>query len=305
MAYQPIPKQTINGMDIVPTLVAAPQANTTGNITASAQTIVATDLTGIGSVTVQFSGTFVGVNVTFEATADGTTWFPVQGMNQSTGSLTTAGATGVLASSTTVVFTVSPLLGHSQFRVRSTAFTSGSAAVVIHPSVQFIALPNSTQSTTITSLIPGVAATSLGKAEDAVHASGDTGVAVWSVRNDGSATTPASATGDYQPISTDLKGTVFTRHSPANTATLANVAAATASTTILAANTNRRTAIIYNDSTSDMYLNYGGTASSTAFTVYVPSLATVTIIGSEYSGALNGIWIAANGSARVTETTVA
>ena len=146
MAYTPIPVRTINSQTVVPMINAAPQANTTGNITASGQSITASDLNGIGSATVQFSGTFVGLNVTFEATADGTNWFPVNGFNQSTNSVTTNGATGVLTSSTLVVWTVTPLLGQSQMRVRSTAFTSGSMAVVIHPSTQFIPMPVAIQS---------------------------------------------------------------------------------------------------------------------------------------------------------------
>lgn len=52
-----------------------------------------------------------------------------------------------------------------------------------------------------TSIIPGVGATHLGKAEDAVAASSDTGVAVWTVRSD----TPAAmgAAGDYAPFIVD------------------------------------------------------------------------------------------------------
>lgn len=52
--------------------------------------------------------------------------------------------------------------------------------------------------TAVTSVIPGTAATNLGKAEDAVHASGDVGVMTLGVRTD----TPAAiagTTGDYTP----------------------------------------------------------------------------------------------------------
>jgi hypothetical protein len=49
-----------------------------------------------------------------------------------------------------------------------------------------------------TQLTPGVAATNLGKAEDAAHTTADTGVAMWGVRQDVTPATPAtSATGDY------------------------------------------------------------------------------------------------------------
>lgn len=56
----------------------------------------------------------------------------------------------------------------------------------------------------ITSVVPGVAATSLGKAEDAVHVSGDTGVMALSVSNE--AQSSFGADGDYTPQATDTKG---------------------------------------------------------------------------------------------------
>lgn len=57
----------------------------------------------------------------------------------------------------------------------------------------------------VTSLVPGVGNTSLGKAEDAAHASGDTGVLQLAVRNDaGSAL--AGTDGDYAPLQTDNFG---------------------------------------------------------------------------------------------------
>ena len=314
MAYDQVVKATINGTDVVPIVNAAPQANTTGNITTSSTTIVATDMMGIGSATVQISGTHAGINMIFEASADaGTTWFPVQGINQSTNALTTAGATGVIATNATVVWTVSPLLGQSQFRVRSTAFTSGSGAIVIHPSTQFIALPIATQpvsgtvtatvaSTTITSLVPGVAATSLGKAEDAVHASGDTGVQILAVRNDNAATSLTSATGDYSPVAVDTNGTVFVRDAPAITPTNTQITPATSSTTIKASNAARRSLVLYNGGTSNCYITYGATSSSTAYTFILGSDSGATIDGKEYSGIVTGIWVATGGnSMQVTE----
>lgn len=55
-----------------------------------------------------------------------------------------------------------------------------------------------------TSVTPGTGATNLGKAEDAAHVSGDTGVATWGVAN--VAQTTFAADGDYIPHSTDLAG---------------------------------------------------------------------------------------------------
>lgn len=56
----------------------------------------------------------------------------------------------------------------------------------------------------IGAIIPGVAATSLGKAEDAVHASGDTGVMSLAVQRN--TPTSTAADGDYVPLITDSSG---------------------------------------------------------------------------------------------------
>lgn len=57
----------------------------------------------------------------------------------------------------------------------------------------------------VTSIVPGTAATNLGKAEDAAHTSGDVGVLALGVRK--AATGPHSgADGDYEPLQTDANG---------------------------------------------------------------------------------------------------
>lgn len=58
--------------------------------------------------------------------------------------------------------------------------------------------------TTVGTITPGTAATSLGKAEDAVHASGDVGVFALGVAN--AAQTTLAADGDYIAQATDVKG---------------------------------------------------------------------------------------------------
>lgn len=60
-------------------------------------------------------------------------------------------------------------------------------------------------SSIITSMVPGTSATSLGKAEDAAHASGDTGVMALAVRSNTAAST-SGADGDYQPLITNTTG---------------------------------------------------------------------------------------------------
>jgi hypothetical protein len=56
----------------------------------------------------------------------------------------------------------------------------------------------------VTRVIPGTTATALGKAEDAAHSSGDTGVMALGVGN--VAQSSFAADGDYIPLATDLKG---------------------------------------------------------------------------------------------------
>jgi hypothetical protein len=60
-----------------------------------------------------------------------------------------------------------------------------------------------------TAVVPGTAATNLGKAEDAGHSSGDTGVFVLGVRNDAQ-TTLTSADADYSPMAVDGAGNGLT-----------------------------------------------------------------------------------------------
>lgn len=61
--------------------------------------------------------------------------------------------------------------------------------------------------TTVGTITPGTAATSLGKAEDAAHTSGDVGVMSLGVRRDAN-TTLAGTDGDYAPYQLDANGSV-------------------------------------------------------------------------------------------------
>ncbi|MCI0558815.1 MAG: hypothetical protein MN733_09985, partial [Nitrososphaera sp.] len=57
----------------------------------------------------------------------------------------------------------------------------------------------------VLSVVPGTGATNLGKAEDAVHTSGDTGVMALAVRSDAGGSL-VSASGDYSPLQVDATG---------------------------------------------------------------------------------------------------
>lgn len=87
-------------------------------------------------------------------------------------------------------------------RLSTTPFTDGRLTVTQSAAASLLT------SSTVTSVVPGVTATSLGKAEDAVHASGDTGVMSLAVSNVAQ-TVLNSADGDYTPIASDTKGNLL------------------------------------------------------------------------------------------------
>ena len=93
----------------------------------------------------------------------------------------------------------------------------------------------------------------------------------------------------------------------AATSTLANVASSATSVSLLAANNNRKTAIIINDSTSDLYVTLNASdASTTNYSLFLAAKVGNTpsflaINGDDYSGEIRGIWSSANGVARITE----
>ena len=65
--------------------------------------------------------------------------------------------------------------------------------------------------TEVTGITLGTGATSLGKAEDAAHTSGDVGVMSLAVRNDALATL-GGADGDYAPLQVDATGSLYTNN---------------------------------------------------------------------------------------------
>lgn len=86
------------------------------------------------------------------------------------------------------------------------------------------------------------------------------------------------------------------------TGTVTSVSDTASSTTLLSASAIRRGYRIYNDSTADLYVKHGATASTTSFTYKLgPGDAWVE---DEYGGRVDGIWASdASGAARITEHT--
>lgn len=100
---------------------------------------------------------------------------------------------------------------------------------------------------------------------------------------------------------TSGSGTQRSVNASVASATLANVTSSASNVTLLSSSATRLGATFYNDSTASLYLKFGATASSTSFTVLIPPSGYYELPGSHvYSGIIDGIWSAANGSCRVT-----
>jgi hypothetical protein len=106
-----------------------PLVTTSGTITTATSAVTSGDVGVYNNVTVVISGTYAGVNVIFEVSPDaGTTWVPVVGSRlDGTGTESTS---GVLAANSTRGWEFT-LPAVNRFRVRATAWTSGTANVII------------------------------------------------------------------------------------------------------------------------------------------------------------------------------
>ena len=83
-----------------------------------------------------------------------------------------------------------------------------------------------------------------------------------------------------------------------------NPASSATSVVVLNANPLRKTVLIVNDSTQTLRLVLGATvASATNVSIILLAGGFTSFTGVDFSGEVRGIWAAANGSARVTETT--
>lgn len=142
----------------------------------------------------------------------------------------------------------------------------------------------------VTSVVPGTAATSLGKAEDAVHASGDTGVMSLAVRQDTLA--PLSANGDYIPLTTDSLGRLNVRALIVESFTVLALSSSTSGQpivvdttgfvnihTVAASSIDLITIYATNVGTTDrtIVLGWGGTATGQQMFCFVPTGETVVV----------------------------
>lgn len=107
-----------------------PFGQVTGNITDAGQAVQA-GVTDAGLVVFQVSGTYAGVQLTFEASLDGSRWFAITARRSDR--TTQESATGAMSANTTRAWSAD-VNGFVYFRVRATNHASGTAAIVIAPS---------------------------------------------------------------------------------------------------------------------------------------------------------------------------
>lgn len=141
----------------------------------------------------------------------------------------------------------------------------------------------------VTSVVPGSSSTSLGKAEDAPHASGDVGVMTLAVRKD-AASSLSSADGDYTPLQTDANGalrvsgagggTEFNEDAPATSGDLGKmVLAKRVDTAATQTSTDGDYTAMTTDSLSQLRVNAGfvPAARNTTDTIAVAPLVDIVI----------------------------
>lgn len=175
----------------------------TDNITSNGDTVTL-DVSRYSNLVIHCLGTFSTINCTFEGSINGgTNWFTVQAVR--TNANTVEATTGNLSAAPAYAWELS-VNALTHFRVRATAFTSGTQSWVFAPGTYATEPIPAIQTTGTQPVSLAAAATSIGKAEDAAHASGDVGVPALAVRNDSNATSFSGANGDYTPISVDAQG---------------------------------------------------------------------------------------------------
>ena len=117
----------------------------------------------------------------------------------------------------------------------------------------------------------------------------------------------ANDSGNPIPVSGSVSignfpATQETREAQPTTATVTSVPGSVTSVTLLASNTNRRQAMIHNDSTTSvLFVKFGAGAAATSFTTRLPAGSFFELPWPIYTGLISGVWDVATGNARITE----
>lgn len=118
-----------------------------------------------------------------------------------------------------------------------------------------------------------------------------------------SGTVPVSAASLPLPSGAATEATLAIQTNRPATATITSVTAATSGVTLLASNTARRQALIYNDSGSAVFIAFAVSAATSAYTLRLGSSGYYELFQPVYTGTLSALWVSATGAARVTEIT--
>lgn len=89
----------------------------------------------------------------------------------------------------------------------------------------------------------------------------------------------------------------------ASTSTTSSVSGSASSVQLLASNSSRKSASIYNDSSASLYVKFGTTASTTDFKYPLGPRDILEFPAPIYTGRVDGIWSSASGAARIAEET--
>ena len=235
-----LPAALING-GLAVTGTSPSIQGTAGVLNANVELTVA----GAAGAAIQVSGTWAGT-LTFQSTINGTDWVSHNGTVYGGASITnvsTTTANGAWA------FRVS---GALKIRAIMSLYTSGTATIDIRAATSvggtasegLATQPVSGSVSITTSVTPGVSATNLGKAEDAIAGAGDVGVFTLGVRRD--TLTTSAANGDYNEYALNRFGAMTTagfRTQARTYSATGNVTVAASATDIAAIFGNGTTAI--------------------------------------------------------------
>lgn len=107
---------------------------------------------------------------------------------------------------------------------------------------------------------------------------------------------------NYQRLACDTAGYLLTKPAPMTASAVTQVGSSLTVVPLLAANTARLGASIYNDSTAYLYLKLGSAAAANSFTYKCPPGGYYEALAG-YKGVITGLWDAVNGNSYATELT--
>lgn len=100
-----------------------------------------------------------------------------------------------------------------------------------------------------------------------------------------------------------ITGSITTVQGTSSVSILSSLSSSISNVNLLSGNSSRKMATIFNDSTSNLFVKLGSTASTTSFTIKMAAGSYYEFPAPVYTGQVDGLWDVANGSARISELT--